>query len=124
MESFLRIVEKKIRPPFKYFIVEQGCFKAASSRGFNTLKEAKIQAEEWVLNDKRSYSIMKVFFNKDEYRLGYMGMRILTIDNECMWERDLTRDFCLHVAFFFKDFDHRNWNPQLYDKLKKEWMKL
>lgn len=40
MTSFLRIVEQKIKPPFKYFIVEQGCFKAYS-RGFNTLKEVK-----------------------------------------------------------------------------------
>lgn len=32
--------------------------------------------------------------------VGYMGIRILTFDD---------------------DFKHREWNPKLYDELKKKW---
>lgn len=120
MEAWLSIVEQKIKPPFKYFIVPQGFFKAYYI-GFNTLKEAKEKTEELALENHQAYSLFKVFYNNDEGRLGYMGIRILTFDADFNWEKDLTQDFCLHVAFFFDDRIHRKWNPELYDKLKKEW---
>ena len=45
--------------------------------------------------------------------VGYMGIRILTFDDDFKWEKDLTQDFC-------EDFKHREWNPKLYDELKKK----
>ena len=33
----------------------------------------------------------------------------------------ITDDFCLHVAFFYENYWVRQWNPELYDKLRKDW---
>lgn len=102
MKSFINVLEEKMKPPFKYFLLPQGCFRRDSYSSAMTLKEAKRKAEEFVLEFKSPIQIMKVFYNDNEGRLGYMGKRILILDKELNWEKDITDDFCLHVAFFMK----------------------
>lgn len=121
MKSFINVLEEKMKPPFKYFLLPQGCFRRDSYTSAMTLKEAKRKAEEFVIEFKSPIQIMKVFYNDNEGRLGYMGKRILILDKELNWEKDITDDFCLHVAFFYENYWVRQWNPDLYDKLRKDW---
>ena len=72
MKSFINVLEEKMKPPFKYFLLPQGCFRRDSYSSAMTLKEAKRKAEEFVLEFKSPIQIMKVFYNDNEGRLGYM----------------------------------------------------
>lgn len=121
MKTFINVLEEKMKPPFKYFLLPQGCFRRGSYTSAMTLKEAKKKAEEFVIEFKSPIQILKVFYNDNEERLGYMGKRILILDRDFNWEKDITDDLCLHVAFFYKDCCVRQWNPDLYDKLRKDW---
>lgn len=121
MKTFINVLEEKMKPPFKYFLLPQGCFRRDSYTSAMTLKEAKRKAEEFVIEFKSPIQIMKVFYNDNEGRLGYMGKRILILDKELNWVKIYNRCFCLHVAFFYENYWVRQWNPELYDKLRKDW---
>lgn len=73
MKTFINVLEEKMKPPFKYFLLPQGCFRRDSYTSAMTLKEAKKKAEEFVIEFKSPIQIMKVFYNDNEGRLGYMG---------------------------------------------------
>ena len=121
MEGFLRVVERKLKPPFKYFALPVGSIRGDFYTS-NSLREIKRIAEEKMLVHKCTYKIMNVFYNSTEGREGYMSQDILTLDTNGDWYKAFG-DYCLHTAFFFADYAQERWNPEKYKKLKAEWQK-
>ena len=115
MEGFLRVVERNLKPPFKYFALPVGSIRGDFYTS-NTLRDIKRIAEEKMLEHRCSYKIMNVFYNSDEERKGYMSQDILTLETNGEWHKAFG-DYCLHTAFFFTYNAQYKWNPEKYKKL-------
>ena len=122
--TFQRIVEMAIKPPFKYYVVRDGYFgnAVADKFCFNSLSKAKECAEQLFLETKKLYSIYGIKYGGDNWNTigGWICGRILSLDIDCSWI-DIPWDNIIHVAFIWR-YEVREWNPKLYDKIKKAWL--
>ena len=116
---FDRIIEMTIKPPFKYFIMPIGHFTIKRDWYCNSLKEAKVKSENLFLNTNIRCSIYNVYYKDGDWetRAGWLSERILTLDSDCSWYKE-SDSFLIHTSFLV-GYDVRNWNPKLYDKIRK-----
>ena len=113
-----------IKPPFKYYVVRDGYFGNAVDDKFcfNSLQKAKECAEVLFLETRQLYSIYGVKYEGDDWRVrgGWVCGRILSLNPDCSWVK-VNWDNIIHVAFIWR-YEVREWNPKLYDKIKKAWL--
>lgn len=122
--TFQRILEMAIKPPFKYYVVRNGCYgyAVADEFCFKSLTKAKECAEKLFLETQELHSIFSVKYNGDDWqtRGGWVCGCILSLDVDGTWIKECWDNDIIHVAFLWR-YDIRKWNPKLYDKIDKAW---
>ena len=110
----LRVIEIAIKPPFNFFVMIQG----QTNIYFETksLSKAKQVGEELLLKEGKYSFIHSVYYSDNKNRLGWLSERILKIEDDCSWSKDFS-NFVIHPAFLY-NYDVREWNPKLYDKIR------
>lgn len=114
----LRIIEMVIKPPFKFFVLPVGQVCPASKEFCcNSLSKAKEIGEQFYLDTGKRMAIYNVHYvdGDEKKRAGWLSDRILALDSDGIWYKD--SDFMIHTAFLW-NYDVREWNPKLYDKIR------